>query len=117
MLIKKSNQEKSKDILVLLIVLRELCPKKDPRLSGEEIWQTWLDTSLPKLLIFLSKIFSRRPSILITQKPMDSNFSSEIWQVVELLEPVHCALFIPLILQELDLLLIWEVENQDNSLD
>jgi hypothetical protein len=48
MLTKRSNQEKLKDILVLLIVSLEYQKKKELELSGEETSPTYLDISLLK---------------------------------------------------------------------
>lgn len=113
--IRKLNQEKLRDILVLLIVSQELPRKRVLVPYGEETWPTSWDISQPKPWTLPSRIPTEIGSAHSTQRLRRLSTSSDLCSQEELLEPPHCSLSTHWISLEPDWLLILDQEDKDNS--
>ena len=94
--------EQKRSIPVQLIASQEFNLKKVQELFGEEISQTFLDTSQPKPLTLHSKTLIEEYFVLLTLKLKSLNIFWDQWPQEELLELPHCFLFTHLILLEPD---------------
>lgn len=113
----KSNPGKFPDSQESWTALPELSNQMELLLFGEEIWPMSSDISLLKLWTLPLKIPSNYTYVPSTPKLKDSNSSSEISLLEELLELALSLSSIPSISLELDLPLIWEKLKEDNSMD